>query len=1370
RGVGNTMTTGYVPLMISAGGLVQVEDGGELAIDLGKVGYTVNSTDRGQFAIAADGRLAFITTGVMQSSLSATVSGDTYAGTIGMYGKITVGDWLDKFDNGVTSIEVGGNVTLTEAITWQTNFTINGTVALSGISGSGYSITSVQGSVTIGGRIDPSGAFVSGSGTFNGGGKDLTISAKTNAYVGELAKVANLTVQVSDADGVIGLTGAISVTGRVSFNQTVEVLRDYDAKGNLTNIKLSAAEMVFAESITGSAAASALELVVTSKTQLTNLGTVNMDGKLVLTSGQFTVGDFTAGGLENKASLTITGAGTVNGDLNMLSGALNATSTLTVTEGGTFTAKGGEINIDHLILGDSSAGGILGGELVNSGAKSLTIRALETYANSSIQISKNTQITGDMTLNGFTYLEVKSGILAVGGTLINNSVGPNGALAIVNRGTITAASIVSAGTIQSYGSIVCTGAIIMTDSSLSVVKGTLYADSISVMGGIFTNAGTVKVNSVWVNDGVNHSGGMVNSGTMVAGYDPNDLKSTIWVAQVVVNGSGGLVNTGTLSATALTIGTDSSIANTKGTLSAMNLMVGCTEFNNAAKLALGTSMVFLNGDHSTFVNNGTADGVKVNKTMVYGTVAFTSSKFTLSNATGKSAKFASVFASAISNKGTLSVFDQTEVTELVNINTFTGGRVVILDGGLLDNSGKFSLTIDKTVADGTSGSIDFAGSGRFVNAKGKTVTAGSITMGDSVTGGVTTFTNAGTVKLTGTVTVDRVDKTQAAVASTGALVIYGSAAPGSESAAALLNTGTINATAISVGAALGDAEQAYLSNSGTITVAAVTVNVTSGAGQRVVGSILNPVANTLEDGLIYVHGIFDNDKKSTVKAGGMVLTGNAGAGEVAFLNLGTVTLSQKTVNVKDPGTGVSTITVVSDGMLEITGTGILANGSMDATSGVVYSGKLTATAVLMGSHGGLFNYGTLTATGSSDIAGTGLVTIDDGAFYNHDKSSFSANVLSVGGTGNDLTNYGTIKLTSITKGTNQVGAALIVSDGSIYNGRILASGGSVKGTINVTGAATLLNSGRIAVTGGDFWNLSGAVTANKVAIEGDLFNGAKDNASTAAKVRWISSTISVTALSGKDTALIDPATGSLIVGGGVTNRAGSITTKAVASLENSGKLEAASIVSDAAMTIGGDVAISGDVTNSSTMTVSGDSMTVTGRVVSTGKITASKAAVVAGGLTNSDGVVSVLSLRTGDLTNNGSFTASGEVVGTGVSLDGAVVQGRFNNGQGSTFKAGNLSVQNTYAMNYGTMNVSMTLTLLNGSTLYNGPGDAKISCTTLRVSTTSSVTGNTDNISYKSRENSIPDYSLLAGRSSLLRSSRAMMDEIDLLLEDALQG
>ncbi|WNJ88945.1 autotransporter-associated beta strand repeat-containing protein [Bosea sp. 685] len=988
-----------------------------------------------------------------------------------------------------------------------------------GDGGAGLKFAASGSTLTNSGTITGGAGGPNGANSFAGvpfGGAGVTGANLTIVNSGTIAGGVNQLGNTSSAIEFTGgantltlqpgwvLTGAISVSGSVTFNQSFN-----------TNV---------ASKITG-------------------------DGAVI----QNGTGTLTLSGINNYS-----GGTTISGGTLAITNVLSVSSELITLDGGTFQAAAAGLYMTNAVAINTTNGtvdtqantltlariiadGNGSGALSKSGSGRLVLGGVNTYSGLT-SINEGTLALGVVgACNGFFCfpdafgsVAASSGVvIAAGavfdlsnahelsealGTTIKSLAGTgtvvlgSGTLALSNAagtfgGAINGAGglTLTAGTQTLTGSNGYTGATTLNGGTLALSG----AGSIAASSGVITAAGAVLDISAATGGGatiqsLGGTGGTVTLGTKTltlsnatAGFfDPSGTFAG------AINGTGGLT---------LTAGSEA--------LFGTNGYTGATTINGGVLAIAGNGSIAASSGVNLAANAGldftwTNSGVTLQALAgAGGTVTLGSHTLTLSNASG-------TFGGAIMDTGGVTLAAGTQI--LSGTNTYTGATTI--DGGTLALSGAGSIAASSGVSMAAGAVLDISAStGGGATIKSLAGTGGSVTLGTktltlsnasgtfagAIAGGGGLTLTAGTETLTGS------------QGYSGATTINGGtlALSGAGSIAASSGVSTAAGTVLDLSASTGGGAtiRSLAGTGGTVALGTRTLTLSSASG-TFGGAINGSGGLALAAGTETLTGSNGYSGATTINGGTLALSG---AGSIATSS-GVSTAAGAVLDIAaSAGGGAAIKSLAGTGGTVALGTRTLTLSNASGTFGGALngSGGLTLTAgteTLTGSQGysgaTTINGGTLALSGAGSIAASSGVSTAAGAVLDISASTGGgAAIKSLAGTGGTVT-LGTRTLT-LSNASGTFGGAINGSGGlaltagtqtltgnssaftgtvTINSGRLLMGAGGTLGNgaavVNVNNGGTLGGSGtvggNVAVNAGGI--LSAGFSPGTLTISGDL--------------------------------------------------------------------------------------------------------------------------------------------------------------------------------------------------------------------------------------------------------------------------------------------
>ncbi len=523
-----------------------------------------------RLTVDAVSRLQLISGGTVTTEVGAPA--ENIEGTLALSGKIGLDNSFSVLVKSTATLELGGTVKIMDAnIVMDNSLIVYGNITVDRSVVGDISITSNFGSVVI-------GSDVTADSKFTGGGKgDLIITANTDASVGGIYSVVNLSVTSNLGD--VHLLNSITVSGNVFF-ETLELGRSVlvhkafatDAAKNInttpTAIIVTAGKdgtINVSNDGTGYSSylgdGSELRLSAGSTVNTNALNTVNLNRSFTLLKGIY---------LSDGVNLTESGsfinAGTFDNpssNLTLVNGSITNSKILKVSSIA-FSGTGSLINSLSTSVLNADVVSMYGGSVTNAGVFAVTEVTLTNSGalnnnSGSMTVSTLTMETGTFTnRTAFTadtgitftnagkinnYSSLTSGFMTLTGATLNNmsstimvadiTITDNGSL--YNSGKMTNAVII---TITGNGSLVNTGKLVNADTVIT------FQDAASL-----TNSATLTVNSITFSGSgsLNNNGGALSAVSI--GLESGNLnnKAVLSLNATAVNiTSGNLINTGTI--------------------------------------------------------------------------------------------------------------------------------------------------------------------------------------------------------------------------------------------------------------------------------------------------------------------------------------------------------------------------------------------------------------------------------------------------------------------------------------------------------------------------------------------------------------------------------------------------------------------------------------------------------------------------------------------------------------------------------------------------------------------------------------------------------------------------------------------------------
>jgi fibronectin-binding autotransporter adhesin len=1004
----------------------------------------------------------------------------------------------DHVPASVVTLNVSGNANnLTIGATSSLNFNNNTSLTIGGSTITNSNNTG-SGGITLNSGGNPTDLIAgSPSVTLTGGGiVTLSNNAANRIYGAVAANVltnANNTIQGSGNIGAGQM--ALVNQGTINANQpTALTIQTSNGTTNTGTLEATAGGKLILLGGTytntgGTILASGANSVVTLQNPTINGGTLNTaGGGLIQASGNPTLNGVTNTGtyqLPNNQSTTILGAITNNGNIQVNSGGNNTvlyvSGPASLTGGGAVTLSDNNANyITQLAPGDSLTN--VNNTISGSGNIGNNVMA---FTNLQAGVVNATSSTGHvLTLQTGAAGATNLGLMeaSAGGTLqlLNTVVNTNGTI----NGTIEA---LDGGTVLLNGATVAGGT--LTTAGTGVVQG-ISGATLDGSGNPITNAGNLQVPN---NNTVNVKGAVNNTGTLALNSAGNSTVLMVNSPTATLQGSGTVTlsdNNGNYIASAV----------------AGNQLINTQTIQGPGGNIGNNSLVIL--------NQGTIDATA----SAYGQTLTVQPYLTLTNtglleATGGGslALYGGTFANT---GGTITAGSGSTVT-------LRGGATVA--GGTLNGAGNFVAEAGSQL-DGSGGALTSAGNlhipnNNYLYIQGTLNNTGTLFLDSGgnntqllVNSPIATLQGAGTVTLSD----NNANYIQAAAAGNQLInkqTIQGPGGNIGNGNLAILNQGTIDATASAFGQTLALQPGATLTNTGlleatgggTLALRGGTFSnaggvITAGSGSNVrleaptvVGGTLNGAGTftsftgTTLDGVTNAGVIQVPNNNGTTLTGTINNTGslrlNSGGNNTLFLASGpvtltgggTLTLSDNNANyMYNPGGG--SLTNVNN---TISGSGNIGNGSMAFTNqpgGVVNATSAAGQSLTIDSGAaGAVNAGVLQSSSGGTLVLNNAIDNTGGA------------IRALAGTGSNAGGSVVINGAAITGGTlNTLGTGINVGSMIAQNSAIL-NGVTNDGTIRIPNntaaqlAGTVTNNGSIQVNSGGnntFLRINGNTTLN----------------------------------------------------------------------------------------------------------------------------------------------------------------------------------------------------------------------------------------------------------------------------------------------------
>ncbi|MGD1017975.1 MAG: autotransporter-associated beta strand repeat-containing protein [Verrucomicrobiia bacterium] len=995
---------------------------------------------------------------------------------------------------------------------------------------------------------------------------------------------------------------------------------------------------------------------------------------------------------------TLGGSNSYSGGTTISGGTLKLGNANALGTGG-LDMNGGTLNLNLYSISIADLSGSSGTILANNGGTAgtytLTVGSDNTSTTYGGMIANNTDGFGEKV----ALTKTGTGVLTLSGNSSYNgatTIGSGGAINIQSANALgtSAVTVNSGGALQIQGGITAGQALTLNGTGLSndgalenVSGNNTYAGGITLGSAtrIDSDSGTLTLSSFT-------SGG--NFALTIGGAGNVSLTAALpaTVNSLTKDGTGTLIlaNTGdayvgatTISAGTLKLGANNVIPDGAGKGDVTdNGTLDMAGFSDTINGLNGSGTV----DNSTGTGNTlTVGGNNANSTFS-GVIQNTSGSLGLAKAgTG-------VLTLSGSSANTYSGLTTVNAGE-VDLNKTAG--VNAIGGNLTVAGGEVKLLANEQIANGAVVTVN---SGSF-NLNGATETVGNMIIGSGglLTNGIAGGTLNNGITNAGAVFVSQSTFFNGPVTNTGAMFFQGAISNNLVNAGAgtitLNNTATITGTAAIDGGTLNLNGQT-MTNGLLIVDGGTGVLTNAVAGATVNGGISNaatisvtantffngPVTNT---GAMFFQGAISNNLVSS--AGAVTLNGNATITQNATVSGGTFNLNGKTY---------------TNGLMVVSGTGVLTNGQANAT----FNGGLSNAATVALTQNTFFN-GPVTNTGTF---------LWQGAISNTFVSSGGAVTLNGNATitQNATVSGGTFNLNGQTYSNNLM---VVSGAGVLANSAANATfNGGLSNAATVSFTQNVYVNGPVTNTGAMFFQ--GAIS-NSLANSGS-FN--LNNNATLTVAPANSGTINVAA----STLTVNPAwanPGTILIGGG-TVAGGNLTNNSGATISGAGTI-APLLVNNGLLTVtNGTLTLSIAPQQNGLVNVADGgapgTLSVTPAWNNNGTVSiASGGAVTGGNFTNlSSGTVTNLGAINTLLVNQGSVVLGGSVSnfqqakgtnvisGRGTVTGTATISGGLFDLNGGTYSNGLMVLGGTGVLTSSVANATFNGGLSNAATVYLSQG------------------------------------------------------------------
>jgi autotransporter-associated beta strand protein len=765
-------------------------------------------------------------------------------------------------------------LTLTQAETYAGSTVINsGTLALSSTGsianssvavGSIFDISATSGtairSLSGGGTVNLGGAnltVTAGNGTFTGtinGTGGLFIAGGTQTIGGTMAQTGGTTVSGTGILGLSGTTVANNITdnGSVSFvsTSTVNLSGVISGTGTVTQTS-GVASISSAQTYSGSTNVSEGTLILTGAGSIMHSSTVRIDGTLDISAanGDETIASLSGGGTVNLGanSLIFSNASdTFDGVIDGSGGIQITGGKETLTNENTFT--GPTVISGGTLIVANSAG------LVNSAIEDDSILDL-SQANAG---STGSTIAVSLGGSGSVLLGPTTLVLSAANDTYSGTIAGAGGLTIqAGTETLSGANTYSGVTTIQNGTLMLTGG------------GSLSANT------VVADAGTFDIHGVTAGPTVTVAS-LTGPGTVVLGNENLELDQAAGVFAGAITGDGKLIVSG---------GT--------ATLSGNN-----NSYTGGTTITGGTLQLGAGSASGSIVGNGNVTD--------NGTLAFDrSDSYTFTGAISGTGQVAQIGGGTTILTATNFYTGGTTISS-GTLQIGSGGTAGSISGNVTDNG---TLAFDRTDPIGFSGTISGTG--------GVTQMAGVLTLTQAESySGTTQINNGAQLILTGSGSI-----ANSSVVDNGTLDLTGTSAP--PAIASLAGTGSV----LMAGQTLTISNGA--GNYSGVISGAGGVTLTGGTNEIFSGTETYTGPTTINGGRLTVNGSIAASSGETVNAGGTL----AGSGTVGGVTLnatgaiapgsgGTGTLTASSVSFTPTSNFIVDLTSAGAGKLVITGPGV----------------------------------------------------------------------------------------------------------------------------------------------------------------------------------------------------------------------------------------------------------------------------------------------------------------------------------------------------------------------------------------------------------------------------------------------------------------
>ncbi len=1206
-------------------------------------GFTVNG---GTLNFSAATSISQVTVSGSTATLSASADGTISNLTLNNSLNLGVSDGVNFYIRDSLSLPSASTLSLTN--TGKLN--ASGGIALNGGTLQANATTTISDSITV------------------NSGSTLALNANIT-YSGSTINLGGNTLTVNG-------TGTFSNTNPIQLNNANSLLQ-IDGTNTINNVAVGDTDINSGKGITANESSTITTLttantfyvnVASSKTlSSTNAFTLDSGDTLNLTGG---------GSLSLGSSFTLNGSVVTSESSSLsLAGGVSGTGSLDISNGSLVTS--GSV-ANTIALSSNSSSSIT----LNTGS-SLSVGGSQAFAlvlnGGTLNVSSNLSLSGNIThtessvwnLNSFTTTYIGSEIsigsftftLSGAGSFLNTgAINLNNANSLVNiTGASTVTSIqVSAASNSSKGLNIDDDVTITTFTP----NASTYIDIAS--GKTFTTS-----NKVTLDSGANLNFSGSGGGT----FSPNSLE---------LNG-GGISTSATVTfPNAITVSESSSInldANLTYNGAAIGLGAFTLTFSGNGNF-INTNALLLNATNSTLVigGNGTYSSVQVNST------------------------------------GSIQINGSPTISTLTWLGSSTALNITIASGQNLTLSNALSISLGQTFSL-SSGSINFSGGITLAGGTLSVASATTISSDISVSASSTInladslIYNGSAIALGGnTLTLSG----SGAFANTGALTL-------DNAQSQLLVSGPPTISSVSVTAASDSGFGLNIDANTTITSLTTTVNTHVSVASGITLTISNstftiPSSTTFTvsetggiafGGNLALSGSLDNSSSASGFTVGGSLTGSGSL----LLNSGTLGLSGAVDSTISLSTSSNSVVTLNSGSSLSVGTDqasdfVLGGGSLNMTSNVALSGKITHTASSVWNlnsntitySGDAIDIGatTLTLSGAGTLSNTNAINLNSADSLVNITGAATVAVLTLSATANsgkglDIDASATITTLNLNASTY----IDIVSGSTLTTSSALSLGNGTTLTFSGSGGGTF-TPGSLALNGGSL------TTAASVTIASPITVSADSTISLGGDLTYTSNTITLGANSltfsgnsnfaNTNAIQLDNVDSLLVIGGN-----GTYSSVQVSADNNSGK----------GLDINGSPTITSFTWSGNNLTLdiaSGQTLTIASALsVSAGKtlnLSNSGTLTTSGGIDLAGGTLSAASGST--ITNNITQSASSTIsISTAFNYTGTAIligntsltftgSGSFNNTNAITLDNANSELQTNGAVTLGSVAITTT--------------------------------------------------------------------------------